>query len=360
MRASATSAAIATAPREDEGHDDSIVQPSIATADRPIPSSWYCVAESRELARGAVLVRRLAGEDVVLFRGESGTPAVVGAYCPHLGAHLGHGGRVQAETIVCPFHAFRFDGGGACVATGYGGKTPPRARLASWRVCERSGWVLAWHGVGGAPPAWHVPELDHSGWTSIRRRTFSIAGHPQDPVENTVDYGHLPLVHGYRQPRLREEPKAVGPVFTAGLAFSRPRGLVPGSPPLEVELDIEAHGFGWSVVRSRLPALDFDLRHYVLGSPTSPGKMDLRIGLQGRFGDRRPRALRALPAALLANVVLPFAMRGYAADLRQDFPIWEHKRYVERPPLAAGDGPIGLFRRWAAQFYAAAEMGGSA
>jgi hypothetical protein len=38
-------------------------------------------------------------------------------------------------------------------------------------------------------------------------------------------------------------------------------------------------------------------------------------------------------------------------QLGQDIPIWEHKRMVERPMLCDGDGPIGIFRRWAKQFY---------
>ena len=32
------------------------------------------------------------------------------AYCPHLGAHLAEGGRVQGESVRCPFHAWEFDG----------------------------------------------------------------------------------------------------------------------------------------------------------------------------------------------------------------------------------------------------------
>ena len=30
------------------------------------------------------------------------------AYCPHLGAHLGHGGIINGECIECPFHAWRW------------------------------------------------------------------------------------------------------------------------------------------------------------------------------------------------------------------------------------------------------------
>ena len=38
-------------------------------------------------------------------------------------------------------------------------------------------------------------------------------------------------------------------------------------------------------------------------------------------------------------------------DAQQDFLIWENKRYLARPALARGDGPIGKFRLWARQFY---------
>jgi hypothetical protein len=52
--------------------------PSVAAL--PIPNSWYAVAFSADLRPGAVVARTLD------------------ACCPHLGAHLGIGGRVvEAE-----------------------------------------------------------------------------------------------------------------------------------------------------------------------------------------------------------------------------------------------------------------------
>ncbi|MBV9936176.1 MAG: hypothetical protein JO367_17910, partial [Actinobacteria bacterium] len=36
-----------------------------------------------------------------------------------------------------------------------------------------------------------------------------------------------------------------------------------------------------------------------------------------------------------------------------DVTIWERKIYRDRPLLVAGDGPIGVFRKWARQFYEA-------
>ena len=57
------------------------------------------------------------GRNVVLFRGHNGKPYVLDAYCAHMGAHLGVGGKVRHGTCIeCPFHGWTFDGEtGNCV-----------------------------------------------------------------------------------------------------------------------------------------------------------------------------------------------------------------------------------------------------
>jgi 3-ketosteroid 9alpha-monooxygenase subunit A len=70
----------------------------------PIPSGWFAVATSEEIAIRDVAIRHYFGQDLVVFRTESGAVSVFDPYCPHLGAHLGHGGRVEGERLRCPFH----------------------------------------------------------------------------------------------------------------------------------------------------------------------------------------------------------------------------------------------------------------
>jgi hypothetical protein len=47
--------------------------------------------------------------------------------------------------------------------------------------------------------------------------------------------------------------------------------------------------------------------------------------------------------------------RAFVAEvtrqLEQDIPVWENKIFLARPLICDGDGPIGMFRRWARQFY---------
>ena len=74
----------------------------------PMPSfpvGWFQVAYSEDLDVGAVVPLHYFGQHLVLFRGEDQL-GLLDAYCPHLGAHLGHGGR-EGNSVVCPFHAWK-------------------------------------------------------------------------------------------------------------------------------------------------------------------------------------------------------------------------------------------------------------
>ena len=58
------------------------------------PRGWFVIGVSTELAPGDVRPIRYFGREMVLYRSESGAAIVHDAFCPHLGAHLGHGGKV--------------------------------------------------------------------------------------------------------------------------------------------------------------------------------------------------------------------------------------------------------------------------
>ena len=94
----------------------------------PFPVGWYVVALSDELKPGEVKPFKFMGEEVVLYRTQAGVANLIGAYCPHLGAHFGYGGQVVGEHIRCPFHAFEFDVNGVCQSTAYGTRIPPKAK----------------------------------------------------------------------------------------------------------------------------------------------------------------------------------------------------------------------------------------
>ncbi len=312
------------------------------------PTGWFAVATSAELRPGRVLPRRLCGRDVVVFRTRAGPACVADAHCPHLGAHLGHGGVVDGEVLRCPFHGFCFDRSGACKRTGYGTRPPPAARLRTWPVHEIDGVVLAWHDAAGRAPGWRVPALAWDRFSPLLFHRFSLSAHPQQTTENSVDIGHFSWVHGFRSVAVRSPLRLDGPRLRIGYAFEHPLGPLSRHLPLQVEIDVQVHGLGYSLVELRLPRLGVRARHLVLATPTGPGQMDLLVGM----------AVEALPlplrlGGLAARLLQLPMMRMYRADVMQDFRIWRHQRTGGATALAAGDGPIGQYRRWARQFYGA-------
>ena len=75
----------------------------------PHPFGWFMVAYADDLAPGEVTAIRYWSTDLVLWRDDAGEYHLQDAYCPHLGAHLGVGGKVRGATLECPFHGWAFD-----------------------------------------------------------------------------------------------------------------------------------------------------------------------------------------------------------------------------------------------------------
>src|SRR4051812_11915171 len=165
----------------------------------PNPIGWFAVSPSEDLPPGGVVPLSYFGKDLVLFRGDDGLPRVLDAHCPHLGAHLGHGGVVEGTSIRCPFHGWCFSGDGACAKIPYATKIPPAARLSAWLVCERNGFVMVWYHPAGEPPSWEIPVMAEHGaseWTPFARRRWNIRTNIHEMGENGIDAAHFRYLHG--------------------------------------------------------------------------------------------------------------------------------------------------------------------
>jgi nitrite reductase/ring-hydroxylating ferredoxin subunit len=303
----------------------------------PMPNGWFPVAFADELAPGAVRALRVFGRELVAWRGEDGAAHVFDAYCPHLGAHLGVGGRVEAGGLRCPFHAWLWDGEGRCAQVPYARKVPPRARVRAWPVQERAGLVLAWHDAQGRAPWFEVPAVPEYGapeWTAPERREWIVRSCPQEMAENTVDEAHFRYVHGTHAVAETESVSAQGAVFrvVSRNRVGTPRGEQAG------RIEIETHGLGFGTTRFSGIA---DLLLVTGGTPLDDERVHMRL----QFSVRRladSDATRGVGRAFLAEIERQFA---------QDIPIWEHKTYLPRPLLCDGDGPIATLRRWSRKFY---------
>src|SRR5262245_10846337 len=77
---------------------------------------WQPVALSEEVPQsgGAPIAVRILGEDLVLFRDETGRPGLLDLHCPHRGADLSYG-RVENGGLRCIYHGWLFDVSGNCL-----------------------------------------------------------------------------------------------------------------------------------------------------------------------------------------------------------------------------------------------------
>ena len=103
---------------------------------RLLRSFWQPVATSASIEPGKARGIRILSEDLTLYRGESGTPHLVGSRCAHRGTVL-HTGWVEGENIRCMYHGWRFPPAGLCDEIP--AEKQPRERVAQQLVAVAVG-----------------------------------------------------------------------------------------------------------------------------------------------------------------------------------------------------------------------------
>ncbi|MEI5999396.1 aromatic ring-hydroxylating dioxygenase subunit alpha [Paraburkholderia bengalensis] len=154
---------------------------------------WHAVAYSGELTDKPLGVT-LLGESVVVARLNGQVRAMHGR-CPHKGTALALGDVVDG-TIECPYHGWRFDGGGQCV------RIPAREEMTQsmsvsvdcYHAAEHAGliWVALDNPVAPLPD---FPELDDPNFRILQGPIYEWATSAPRRLENFVDFSHFPYVH---------------------------------------------------------------------------------------------------------------------------------------------------------------------
>ena len=170
-----------------------------APAGRLMRMYWQPVALTDELA-GPRPVRpiRLLGENLVLFRDESGRLGLIDRGCPHRGADLAFG-RLEGGGLRCAFHGWMFDVEGKCLETPAEPPDSPlcrKIRQRAFPVREQSGIVWAYLGEG-EPPAF--PGIDC--FVAPEAYTFAFKGLMDcnwlQALEVGIDPAHASFLHRF-------------------------------------------------------------------------------------------------------------------------------------------------------------------
>ena len=150
----------------------------------PYPNGWIPVLESQHIKPNQVKSIFVFGYELVVFRGNSGAVHVLDAFCPHLGANLGVGGKVVnhcgEDCIRCPFHGWSFRGSdGICTKVPKMNSSKDNlsnARIKVWKNIEINDIIFVWHHIDGQSPDWlliKIQEIEDSNWV-YRGRTEHI------------------------------------------------------------------------------------------------------------------------------------------------------------------------------------------
>jgi nitrite reductase/ring-hydroxylating ferredoxin subunit len=316
------------------------------------PTGWFQIGWSAEIPVGGVQPMRYFGQDLVAFRTADGELHVLDAYCRHLGANLAHGGCVEADRIVCPFHGWAWNGAGDNVDIPYAERPNRAAHLRSWIVQERHEVIYLWHDVLDRPPLWELTDLFadfpdpefstpddyYCSYPEGAKKYARLRFHPQVVLENSVDVMHFRTVHD-----APEYPVLVNAVHDEASWTSTVGFVSPRTKQVAVELTIHQLGVGLSFTHT--PGAKGN--RLMLGTtPVEEGMSDMfqTCWLPRRAGDRSEQ----VPADLAER------LEQTMAQLPNDIVIWENQIFLDTPALTAEEtrGFMDI-RRWASTFYAA-------
>ncbi|MVU80337.1 Rieske 2Fe-2S domain-containing protein [Nocardia sp. ET3-3] len=315
------------------------------------PTGWFQVAWCTEVVAGAVHTMKYFGREMVAWRTASGQVAVFDAYCEHLGAHLGYGGHVEGENLVCPFHGWEWNPQGRNVCIPYESHPNKGRRIRSYPVAERNEAIWIWFDIDGRPPYFDVPDLftafgdDKTAAdyyppvpaATLHRRGLEL--HPQYVLENGVDFAHFKFVH--KTPFVPEFTRHdfSGPVSYVDFTIA----FDPGVTRDDIHSGVESinAGLGCSITKSWGMV---DNRTMPTVTPVDDSTCDIRftVWIGRRPGDDGPEI------GPYGKAMAEYVIQQFEADIE----IWSHQRYSDPPALSRKefDGFTAL-RAWARQFY---------
>jgi 3-ketosteroid 9alpha-monooxygenase subunit A len=306
---------------------------------------WYLVGFERDLNDEIAPVS--VGSERLLLVCAVGAIRAFNADCPHRGAHLGYGGQLDDNAIICPFHRFRIVLG-----------TRDTNELS---VRERHALV-----VGGLVFIRLSDGFDH-GFTDfiqdIAESHVIMPGHVwylEVPaalmIENGFDPAHFQSVHRFGAHAIRTQTNLRGDLEMAGclgLAAKLERGDVTfsedqsttdrvGTPKSGIPFALSAFSPGLSVLRvgGEYPYVT------IIGATPGPKKHSLlRVSLA------LPRAVYGDPPD---QQIASRFLEQIKAGIEDDRAIWEHLSFSSPAKFMATDAPVVEFRRFCRQLEAPA------
>ena len=204
--------------------------------------------------------------------------------------------------------------------------------MRSWHVSETNGDIMVWYHPAGEPPTFEVPEvsaLSSDEWSEPQYWEFTIPNHVQNIAENSADPVHFQYVH-----KQIETPPSEVTLEDDGRVLK----LVADAKDAQYPniLTATVHNPGLAIVHTSYGP-NAEMIVYSTAQPTKPNETHMRWTLTVRKE--------------IVDLVGDDVMVGIKEGIFDDFPIWEHKIFREKPVFCKEDKTLVLFRKWVRQFY---------
>jgi 3-ketosteroid 9alpha-monooxygenase subunit A len=318
------------------------------------PRGWFVVAESSELDKGPLAVR-FFGKDFALYRGESGIPVMLDAYCAHMGTHLAasqsamivqNGDQIEGDSIRCPYHGWRYGPDGVLNDIPYhDGPCPKSAAIKSWPVRDVMGCVMMWHDPQGGEPEYEAPclqEWDDPSWVRWELDHLGeIELHGLEILDNMADAQHLGPTHGAPCEYFENEIKD-------HVCIQRQGGF---HQVYDAMLSTATWYTGPGLLLSKQKFGDVLTYELIANTPVDDGVSKVWHAALAQ-AQNVPHSEEDIAAA---KAIQAGALQAFSAD----FDIWRHKRSAIRIMQMPNDGPFKMVRKWYAQFYDLRENSGN-
>jgi 5,5'-dehydrodivanillate O-demethylase len=159
---------------------------------------WHPITVSSKIKAGEARHMSVLGEDLTIYRGESGRAYAIGGRCAHRRTVL-HTGWVQGEEIRCIYHGWKYDQTGQCTeAPAEGGSFSQNVKIAGYKVREYAGLIFVFMGDPTQADLMfelqRKPEYEDANNLIIAREQTWPANFFQQ-IENSLDAVHVSFVH---------------------------------------------------------------------------------------------------------------------------------------------------------------------
>jgi phenylpropionate dioxygenase-like ring-hydroxylating dioxygenase large terminal subunit len=164
--------------------------------------SWYFAGLTRDVSRGQMFGREIAGAPMTLGQTAAGDYFALGDVCPHRAALLSKG-QIKNDAVECPYHGWQFsveDGRCTHIPSLCAHQTMETQRMGVRRFPVTAIGPLLWVYIAKDPkdisaPAIEPPDIEFLTGKAVMDDKITLNCHVDHAVIGLMDPAHGPFVH---------------------------------------------------------------------------------------------------------------------------------------------------------------------